>query len=180
MRIRGIHMVYAACVEQYLKEVFMKHVVHAELTMRQKQALDAASFAMENAYNPYSRFFAGAALIPQNGEIITGSNVENAAYGSTICAERAAVMRTNAMGVRKFSGIAIIGRGEDFDTTKITGPCGSCRQVLYEISQISGIDLEVVLSTTNQEKIVVTTISELLPLAFGPLDLGMDISRYQR
>lgn len=68
------------------------------------------------------------------------------------------MVRANAMGVRNFKGIAIIARGENFDTTEVTAPCGVCRQVLFVASQISKIDLAVVLSTTRKDKIIVTTI----------------------
>ena len=156
----------------------MKNVLYKELTPTQRDALDEATRVLENSYNPYSHFYVGACLISNDGRIISGANFENAAYGSCICAERSAVLRANAMGVRRFVGIAINARGEGFDTQEVTGPCGSCRQVLYEISQVSGCDLEVILSTTKKDKIVITTIGELLPLAFGPVDLGIDISKY--
>ena len=156
----------------------MQKVRYEELSDAQRNALDEASRVLENAYNPYSHFFVGACLVSDKEELISGANFENSAYGSTICAERAAVLRANAMGVRHFRSIAIIARGEDFNTTEVTGPCGSCRQVLYEISQLSGCDLEVVLATTQKDQIVVTTIKELLPLAFGPVDLGIDVSKY--
>jgi cytidine deaminase len=149
------------------------------LVEEQRKLLDAAEEVMKTAYNPYSRFYVGAALLTQSGKIISGSNVENAAYGSTICAERAALLRANAQGERMFSSIAIIARGETFDTADVTGPCGSCRQMIYEASQISGKNLEVILSTTKKDKIVITDINELLPLAFGPNELGVDIKRYQ-
>ncbi|MDO8560850.1 MAG: cytidine deaminase [bacterium] len=158
----------------------MQTVKYEQLRLSQREALDAAQEVLKNSYNPYSHFYVGATLIAQNEQLVSGTNFENAAYGSTICAERSAVLRANAMGVRKFKGIAIIARGETFDTTEVTGPCGSCRQVLYEISQISGCDLQVILSTTQKDTIVLTTIRELLPLAFGPLDLGIDIARYQK
>ncbi len=142
-------------------------------------ALDAAEKVLKNAYNPYSSFYVGAALFTFDGQIVTGTNFENAVYGSTICAERAAVLRANAMGMRCFSGIAMIAQGDNFATTEVTAPCGSCRQVLFEVSQISGNDLIVVLSSTLKDKIIITTIQELLPLGFGPKDLGISISRYQ-
>jgi len=156
----------------------MKEVKYDELGGLQKTLLEAAARVMETAYNPYSHFYVGAALLSQDGQIIAGSNVENAAYGSTICAERAAILRANARGIRRFSGLAVIARGKDFDATEVTGPCGSCRQMLYESSQVSGVDLEVIMSTTKKDKIVIATISELLPLAFGPKDLGIDVSSY--
>jgi len=158
----------------------MKQISYDVLDSLSKKALDEAEEAMEKAYNPYSHFYVGAALFTDDGTVISGSNVENAALGPTICAERSAVVRANAMGIRSFRGIAIIARGEDFDTTEVTAPCGVCRQVLYETSQISNTDLVVVLSTTRKDKIVVTTIHELLPLAFGPADLGLNVRNYQK
>ncbi|OGZ05281.1 MAG: cytidine deaminase [Candidatus Lloydbacteria bacterium RIFCSPHIGHO2_01_FULL_49_22] len=146
----------------------------------QSTALDEALLVLENSYNPYSHFCVGACLYTQDGKLVSGTNVENAAYGSTICAERSAILSANALGIRRFIGIAIIARGENFDTTEVTGPCGSCRQMLYELSQISNCDLEIVLSTSKKDKIIVTTIKELLPLAFGPVDLGIDITKYQK
>jgi len=67
-----------------------------------------------------------------------------------MCAERSAIVRANAMGLRTFVGIAIITKGEDFDTTEPTTPCGSCRQMLYELSQLSNCDLKVIMSTTKE------------------------------
>ena len=158
----------------------MRNTSYEQLTDEQKKALDASLEVLKNSYNPYSHFYVGATLISEDGQLVSGTNFENSAYGSTICAERSAVLRANAMGLRKFKGIAIIARGEDFDTAEVTGPCGSCRQVLYELAQISGGEFEVVLSTTKKDKIIIATIKELLPLGFGPLDLGIDISRYQK
>ncbi|MBI2666080.1 cytidine deaminase [Candidatus Woesearchaeota archaeon] len=160
----------------------MQHLNHQNLTETQRLTLDAAEKVMQLAYNPYSHFYVGAAVLAKNGtenRIISGSNVENAAYGSAICAERAAVVSANALGIRVFEKVAIIARGANFDTTKITGPCGECRQVLYEFAQISGVNLEIVMSTTKKDQIVVATIEELLPFAFGPLDLGIDIEKYR-
>ena len=143
------------------------------LTPLQKNLLEKASEVMETAYNPYSNFFVGAALHSLPSEIITGSNFENAAYGSTICAERSAVLRANAMGLRSFDKVAIIGRGKEYNSLEVVSPCGSCRQVLYEVSQISKMDLEIIMSSSKKDKIIVATIEELLPLAFGPLNLGL-------
>lgn len=156
----------------------MQNVSYEQLTELQRKALDEAERVLKNSYNPYSHFYVGACLVSADEQLISGTNFENSAYGSTICAERSAVLRANAMGVRRFRSIAIIARGENFETTEVTGPCGSCRQVLYEIAQISGCDLQVVLSTTKKDKITIATIKELLPLGFGPVDLGIDISKY--
>ncbi len=158
----------------------MRQVNYESLSLEDKSLLEAAQEVMRNAYNLYSHFYVGAAILARDGTIITGVNVENAAYGSTICAERGAIMRAYAQGSRLFDRIAIIARGESFDTKEVSAPCGSCRQMLYEASVISKVDLEVIMSTTQHDKIVVATISELLPLAFGPEDLGVDVSRYRR
>ena len=122
----------------------------------------------------------GAALLLDDGEIITGANVENVAYGSTICAERMAIGRANATGKRIYDAIAVIARGEDFDTAVVTGPCGSCRQMIFESSCVSGKDIEVIMSNTRKDKIIISTIRELLPLAFGPKGLGVDIESYRK
>src|SRR5436190_1594530 len=101
----------------------MKQVLYSLLDELSKKALNEAEKSLEGAYNPYSHFFVGAALFTKEGLIITGSNFENAAYGSVICAERSAVVRANAMGIRTFQGIGIIARGENFDATDVTAPC---------------------------------------------------------
>ena len=114
-----------------------------------------------------------------DGHLISAANVENAAFGSTICAERAAVMRANAMERRNFDGIAIIGGGPDFKTepgSKPTGPCGACRQVLYEMSEVGKNDPWVVFCSPDEKEFVVTTVGDLLPHGFGPSNIGKDVS----
>lgn len=157
----------------------MREITYQQLNVMQRLLLDEATKAMEKAYNPYSNFYVGAALLSSQGEIISGVNVENAAYGSTICAERTAIVRANAMGIKRFDAIAINARGATFDTECVTGPCGSCRQMLFESAQISEKNLDVIMSTTRKDKIVIATIGELLPLGFGPKDLGIDVKKYQ-
>jgi len=159
----------------------MKEVRYIDLTCVQNSLIESARLAMETAYNPYSNFFVGAALLTRDGkDVIIGSNVENGAYGSTICAERGAILAANPLEKRMFSKLAIIARGRDFDTTEVTGPCGACRQMLYESSQISEIPIEIIMSTTKKDKIIIATIEELLPLGFGPKQLGIDITRFQK
>src|SRR5207253_1427174 len=112
-------------------------VILRRMTEEQNRALDAAIAALELSYNPYSGFAVGACLVMDGGELVTGANVENAAYGPTICAERSAVVRANAEGRRVFRGIAITGRmaaTSDEDWHALTAPCGVCRQVLFEMT----------------------------------------------
>ncbi len=158
----------------------MKITTYKKLLKIEKKLLDKAEDAMENSYNPYSNFSVGAAILTQNNKIITGANVENAAYGSTICAERAALLRANAMGYKKYRTIAIIAKGQDFDIKDPAAPCGSCRQMLYEASEISDKNLQIIMSATKKDKIIISSINELLPLAFGPKALGIGIKKYQK
>ena len=127
------------------------------------QALVELAFTMlDRAYVPYSKFPVGAALLCADGTVFTGCNVENAAYGSTICAERTAVVKAVSEGCREgWTAIAIAGQGEDF-----CWPCGACRQMLYEFAP----NLRVLAARGNGEFQVVP-LSELLPHGFGPRSL---------
>lgn len=157
----------------------MRTITYQDLDERQRRLLDAAEDTMKTAYNPYSHFYVGAALLTRDDKIITGSNVENAAYGSTICAERSALVRANAMGEKVYRSLAVISRGGDFKTESPSAPCGNCRQMIYEASQVSGEDIEIIISNTDKTQIIIATISELLPLAFGPKDVGVKVEDYR-
>ncbi len=89
---------------------------------------DYARAARKGAVAPFSNFKVGAALLTVDGEIITGCNVESATYGLTMCAERIAVFKAVSEGFRKFSAIAVVA-----DSHTVTPPCGSCRQILWEL-----------------------------------------------
>ena len=158
----------------------MHRTTYTELTQEDRELLDAATTAMEGAYNPYSHFFVGAALRTLSGEIITGCNVENAAFASSICAERSAIVRAVAMGTKGVSAIAVHARGADFDTKDVTSPCGPCRQFIFEAAQIAGVDARVIMATTKKDLVIIAPISELLPLGFGPRELGVDVSGYRK
>ena len=131
------------------------------------------------AYNPYSHFYVGASVLGLNEKIFSGANIENSSYGLTLCAERAALTEANNHGIRKLQGIAIVTRGEDFNTTMPSMSCGACRQWIYEFAQISSLNLFVISANTDLSKIVMTSISELLPGAFGPQDLEIDLDNYR-
>ena len=127
------------------------------------QELVQKAIEMQNfSYVPYSHFPVGAALLCEDGRVFTGCNVENAAYGSTICAERTAVLKAVSEGCREgWTTIAIAGRGED-----CCWPCGACRQVLYEFAP----ELRV-LAVRGDGSYQEAALSELLPCGFGPKSL---------
>ncbi len=156
----------------------MELVSYFELGDSEKLLLGEALKALETAYNPYSGFYVGAAL-QIGGVVVTGSNVENSAYGSTICAERSALVSAYAKGLRKISMLALISKGEDFDSVGVCSPCGSCRQMLFEASQVCNNDFVVIMSNSDKSEIVKASIGELLPLGFGPEDLGVDITKFK-
>ena len=128
-----------------------------KLTLEEKQELiRMALAARERAYTPYSDFMVGAALRAEDGRIFTGCNVENAAYGATICAERTAIFKAVSEGHRDFVRIVIAGRSEDYCV-----PCGSCRQVMMEFAP----EMEVIcLNGRGQAKSF--RLRELLPYGF--------------
>ena len=134
--------------------------------MSRSELVDAARAARQRAYAPYSGYRVGAALLTEDGAVVTGANVENASSSLGICAERAAVAAAVVAGHRNFAAIAVAVSGPD-----PARPCGACRQVLHEFP--SGPDLEVVCAGEDGEALLVTTLGELLPHAFGPSQLGV-------
>ena len=142
-----------------------------ELPVEMKELVDKAKEAGEKAYAPYSGFQVGAAVLLGNGEIITGSNQENAAYPSGLCAERVAVFYAKAkypdVPLKQLAVIAIKD-GEVVETP--AAPCGACRQVLIEYEDKQGAPLSVLLAGKG-ETIKIERSSDLLPLAFGSKEL---------
>ena len=127
------------------------------------QELVERAFAMHSySYVPYSGFPVGAALLCRDGTVFTGCNVENAAFGSTICAERTALLKAVSEGHREdWVAIAIAGRGGDY-----CWPCGACRQMLYEFAP----ELRV-LAARGDGEFQTVSLSQLLPHGFGPKSL---------
>jgi len=121
-----------------------------------KELVEAARKVRENAYAPFSEFMVGAALETDDGEIITGSNVESASYGLTVCAERVAVWNAISQGKRKIKKIAVVA-----DTEELTPPCGVCRQIIWEF----GGDIPVIFANLHG-KVETVQMKDLLPRAF--------------
>ena len=122
-----------------------------------KFLVDLAIEARRRAYAPYSNYQVGAALRTRSGRIFTGVNIENAAYPTTICAERVAIYSAIAQGEREFDVIAVV-------TSNGGSPCGSCRQVMAEF----GLDTVVLIADTEGQVHEQTTVNSLLPGAFTP------------
>ena len=122
--------------------------------------------ARELAYAPYSNHKVGAALVGKSGRLYLGCNVENAAYSPTNCAERTAIFKAVSEGEREFTAIAIVG-GLGDKLSEVCAPCGVCRQVMAEFCDP---DMKIVMGTPD--KLVVSTLAELLPYSFGKADLA--------
>lgn len=138
----------------------------------------AARAAAANAYAPYSGFHVGAALLLDNGDVVTGANVENASYGLTLCAETVAVAKlANMGGLARVRAVAIVGgrlgAGGALVGDDPVHPCGRCRQMLNEAAEQAGIDMAVHCASGDGGAVANYRLSELLPHSFGPKDLGL-------
>ena len=137
--------------------------------------VEAALEAARHAHAPYSRFAVGAALLMSDGEIVTGTNFENASYGLSLCAETVALATANSAGrLRDVVAVGVIGGA--MTRGGLTGdapiyPCGRCRQMLHEAADLGGRDLLIFCASADGAVVRRHRLSELLPHAFGPSDL---------
>ena len=127
----------------------------SDLSQEQQALLSAARAARERAYAPYSKFLVGAAVRAENGAVFVGCNVENASYGATICAERAAILSLIAAGQRSISAVAVF---TDADTLAM--PCGLCRQVISEFQR----DAQLIVA--NPREVRVLPFAQIFPEPF--------------
>ena len=132
-----------------------------------EKLIDTAIEQLKFSYTPYSNFKVGAALLTKSGKIYTGSNIENASYTPTNCAERTAFFKAVSEGVRDFQAICIVG-GKDGKLTGYTAPCGVCRQVMMEFCDPKTFQI---ILAVDKERYEIYTLEELMPLGFGPLNL---------
>ena len=129
--------------------------------MTPEKLIELAKEAMTHAYAPYSGYKVGAALLCADGRVYQGSNIENASYGATNCAERTAFFQAVYDGHREFTAIAICG-GKDGVITGFFPPCGICRQVMREVC---GDEFIVYLPGAGEEYQILT-LAQLLPSGF--------------
>ena len=145
----------------------------AELPEEESRLMEAAIKATEQSYAPYSKFHVGAAALLEDGTIVTGSNQENAAYPSGLCAERVVLFHAG----HKYPDIAVvalaIAAATNGSQVESISPCGACRQVLLEAEQRYGKSMKVLLCGTK-EVVVAESAESLLPLCFGAKDLKDD------
>lgn len=140
-----------------------------------------ARTAARHAHAPYSGFGVGAAVLLSDGSVVHGANFENASYGLSLCAETVALATVNAQGgLADVVAIGVVGgmirdgaiAGED-----VVRPCGRCRQVINEAAQIGGRDVRVHCAGAEGDAVNSYLLSQLLPDAFGPSDLGIGPKR---
>ena len=143
------------------------------LNSEDQNLLTAAINAINNAYAPYSNFYVGAAVLLENGKIITGNNQENAAYPTGLCAERVAIFYASSQypGI-KIKSVAVSAKSKKYNINYPIAPCGSCRQAIseYEVKMDSPIRL--IMSGESGEIYISPSISNLLPLMFSSKNLS--------
>ncbi len=152
----------SSCVKQEKQSTRPTYIKVNQMKFNNQELINKAIEVSKNSYSPYSQFPVGVALVANDGEVYTGTNVENASYGLTICAERSAV----------FKAVAAIGPNLRIEkiivytpTEGLTPPCGACRQVINEFA----VNAKII--TTNGKDKKEYSIGDILPNAFGPLNL---------
>ncbi len=153
----------------------------AQLSTDENDLIWSARRATEKSHSPYSRYCVGCAIQLKSGEFVVGANQENASYGLCCCAERTTIFSIHNMGrKRDIKAIAVTARPADADKSYVgttpVAPCGACRQVIKESEDLAQSPIVILMDCYDDNKILrVVGISGLLPLAFGPADLGIKI-----
>lgn len=138
-----------------------------ELSQEDQQLVEKAYSISEKAYAPYSKFHVGAAVLLENNEIVLGSNQENIAFPSGLCAERVALFYAGANFPQQIvKKIVIVAKGDLVPMDKILSPCGGCRQVMLETEVRQKTPYEVILVSQNGQTIIFNAAIDLLPFAF--------------
>ena len=141
------------------------------MSISNSELIALAIEARKNAYAPYSKFNVGAAVLLDNGIIVKGSNQENAAYPSGLCAERTALFYAGAAYPdAKVKKIAVVSSKNGIINEKICSPCGACRQVMFESQYRAGSPIEVLLCGAN-DIYIFNSVDILLPFGFDYDDL---------
>jgi len=145
----------------------------SELSGEDQNLLKDAIEATETAYAPYSNFHVGAAVLMENGEVVKGSNQENAAYPSGLCAERVALFSASAhYPGTKIKAIAITAHFKDLPELLSVSPCGDCRQVMAEYEHRFHANIRLIMTGDKGKIVVIPSIKTLLPLMFNSENLA--------
>jgi len=138
-----------------------------ELSPEEQSLIINAKNSFENAYAPYSGFLVGASILLENGKIINGSNQENVAYPSGLCAERVALFYTGSQYPQiAIKTIAVSALSKTFNITDVVSPCGACRQVMAEYQQKQDSEIRILLHSPNDDVFIANSVQDLLPFMF--------------
>lgn len=138
--------------------------------MDRRELIDIALEARQMAYTPYSHHKVGAALLTKDGKVYRGCNIESASYTPSNCAERTAFFKAVSEGERDFEAIAIVGGFEDSPVLRLCAPCGVCRQVMMEFCDPETFEI---ILCDEKDELHTYKLEELLPLGFGPGNMGL-------
>jgi len=139
----------------------------SELETKDQELIANAKEAFITAYAPYSGFLVGASVLLDNGEIVNGSNQENVAYPSGLCAERVAMFYAGAkFPDAKIKAIAVSVISKTFKVTDVISPCGACRQVMAEYEDKQAQPIKVILHSPTDDVLIANTVQDLLPFMF--------------
>ena len=138
--------------------------------MDRRELIDIALEARQMAYTPYSHHRVGAALLTKDGKVYRGCNIESASYTPSNCAERTAFFKAVSEGEREFEAIAIVGGFEDSPVLRLCAPCGVCRQVMMEFCDPETFEI---ILCDEKDELHTYKLEELLPLGFGPTNMGL-------
>jgi cytidine deaminase len=145
---------------------------HDELSAQDRELIELAQQMTHNAYAPYSEFYVGAAMLLENGQIVKGSNQENAAYPSGICAERVCVFSASSQFPDVvMKTIAVAARNPRQKMDYPIAPCGSCRQVLLEFELKQKTPIKILLTGESGKVFIIEKASDLTPISFSADDL---------
>jgi cytidine deaminase len=154
-------------IKKELKIVFTEYDSDSELSSLEQDLLQKARDASDSAYAPYSNFFVGAALLLDNGVIVSGNNQENVAYPSGLCAERVAIYAAGAQYPNvAIKVIAVTCKSKQFHVDEPLSPCGACRQAMSEYEMRHHKNIRIILAGETGKIRVMESIADLLPFMF--------------
>ena len=145
-----------------------KEYTNDELSEKQSFLLSQSVKAQESSHSPYSQFRVGAAILLENDQVVLGSNQENAAYPSGLCAERVAIFSCGAQfSKQRIISIAISANSSKFDIKEMLAPCGACRQSMMEFEYKQNSPIKVLLKGSGNQVIEFSSVKDLLPIPFN-------------